>query len=133
MASKWQILMLDQDSHYAASLTPFLQVRLGCIHHAPTEARAEEILNAQQIDLLLLDVMLSEPDGGLRFCRSIKARKGFANLPVFFLSSADERFGLNIKDRLTESHYCPAQGFLDKSAQPSQIAERLEKFLKAQR
>ena len=133
MASKWQILMLDQDSHYAASLSPFLQARLGHIYHASSEAQAVEILNTQQIDLLLLDVMLSEPDGGLRFCRRIKAGNGFVNLPVFFLSSADERFGLNIKDRLTEPEYCPAQGFLDKSAQPSQISEQLEKFLKAQR
>lgn len=125
--------MLDQDRHYAASLTPFLQARLGRIHYAPTEIEAEEILNTKQIDLLLLDVMLSEPDSGLRFCRRIKDRNEFADLPVLFLSSADERFALNIRSRLTEPGYCPAHGFLHKSAQPSQIADHLEKFLKAQR
>ena len=133
MASKWQILMLDQDSHYAASLTPFLQARLGQIHYAAAEVEAEEILKTRQIDLLLMDVMLSEPDSGLRFCRRIIARDKFADLPVLFLSSADERFGLNIRSRLTEPGYCPAHGFLDKSAQPSQIADHLERFLKAQR
>ena len=131
--ANWQILLLDPDADYAQSLKPFLEAKIGRLLWADSEQQAEKILAEKKIDLLVLEIILAEPDAGLRFCRKIKADQRFADLPVFILSSADERFGLNLKSKLDEPGYCPAKGFLDKATQPPQIAECLQKFLRSQR
>ena len=130
---KWNILILDDDADYAASHKPFLEARLGHIFCAKTPSQAENILADEEIDLLLLDIMLDEPDTGLRWARELEAAGRLGTAAVFILSAADERFGLDLKSKLDEPHYCPARGFLDKGTGPSEIATRLEKFLRSQR
>ena len=125
--------MVDDDADYAGSLKPFLEVRLGQILWAKTASQAEKILDEEKIDLLLLEIMLDEPDGGLRWLRELKAAGRLEGLGVFILSAADERFGLDLKSRLDDPEYCGARGFLDKGSGPSEIAEKLEKFLRSQR
>ena len=130
---KFNILMLDNDANYAASLKPFLEAQLGRILWAKTPSQAEDILNDERIDLLLLDIMLDEPDAGLRWARDIGTAGRLDNLPVFILSAADERFGLDLKSRLDDPGYCRARGFLDKGTGPTEIAAQLAKFLRSQR
>ena len=125
--------MVDDDADYAGSLKPFLEARLGRILWAKTPSQAEKILDEEKIDLLLLDIMLDEPDAGLRWAREVEAAGRLEGLAVFILSAADECFGLDLKSRLDEPGYCPARGFLDKGSGPSEIAEKLEKFLRSQR
>ena len=125
--------MLDDDADYAASLKAFLEARLGQVLWAKTTSRAQNILDKEKIDLLLLDIMLDEPDAGLRWARKLKASGQFDNIPIFILSAADERFGLDLKSKLNEPRYCPAHGFLDKATAPTEIAALLEKFLRSQR
>ncbi len=130
---KWNILMVDNDADYAASLKAFLEAQLGRILWAKTPGQAESVLADEKIDLLLLDIMLDEPDAGLRWARELKAADRLDSLPVFILSAADERFGLDLKSKLAEPGYCPARGFLDKGTPPTEIAGHLQKFLRSQR
>ena len=128
---QWQILMVDKDADYVASLKPFLEAGLGRVLWAESQAQGQTILEKEKIDLILLDTMLDEPDSGLRWCRKLKADKQSDSVAVFLLSSVDERFGLGLKNKLEEKGYCPADGFLDKSTQPVEIAANLEKFLRS--
>lgn len=130
---QWQILIVDNDADYVASVKPFLEAKLGRVLWAKSENQAERILAKDKIDLILLEVMLAEPDSGLRWCRSLRKNERFDTVPIFLLTSADERFGLDLKSKLKESGYCPAQGFLDKARQPAEIAGLLEKFLRSGR
>ena len=130
---QWQILIVDNDADYVASSKPFLEAKLGRVLWAKSEQQAERILAKGKIDLILLEVVLAEPDSGLRWCREIKATGRFYTVPIFLLTSVDERFGLDLKNKLNEVGYCPAQGFLDKGTQPAEIAAHLEKFLRSGR
>ena len=125
--------MVDHDPDYAASLKPFLEAHLGQILWAKSTCQAEKILADEKVDLLLLDIMLDQPDTGLQWCRQLQANPQLNTLPIFVLSAADERFGLNLKSKLDEPGYCQAKGFLDKATGPDQIVARLEKFLRSQR
>ena len=127
---QWRILIVDKDANYVASLKPFLEAKLGQILWAKSETQAETILSEEKVDLILLEIMLAEPDSGLRWCRKLKANGKFDSVPVVVLSGADERFGLELKSKLDEEGYCSAEGFLDKSTQPSEIAAYLAKFLR---
>ena len=128
---QWQILMVDDNADYVASAKPFLEAKLGQILWAKSQHQAEKVLADGKVDLILLEVMLAEPDSGLRWCRELRAAGRFDAVPIFLLTSADERFGLDLKSKLGEDGYCPAQGFLDKSMQPAEIAAHVEKFLRS--
>ena len=128
---RWQILIVDEDADYVASLKPFLEAKLGQVLWAKSEREAETILARERIDLILLEIMLAEPDSGLRWCRDLKSDGRFDSAPIFLLSCADERFGLDLKNKLDEVGYCPAEGFLDKSTQPAEITTHLAKFLRS--
>ena len=128
---QWRILMVDKDADYTASLRPFLEAELGEVLLAESEAQAQGILEKEKIDLILLETMLAEPDSGFRWCRKLKTDGQFDSAAVFMLSCVDERFGLGLKNKLDEKGYCPADGFLDKSTQPVEIAAALEKFLRS--
>jgi len=128
---QWEILIVDKDADYVASLKPFLEAKLGRVLWAKSQRQAQTILSKEEIDLILLEIMLAEPDGGLRWCRELKADGRFDSVPVFLLSCVDERFSLGLKNKLSEKGYCPAEGFLDKSTQPGEIVTHLEKFLRS--
>ncbi|NIA06289.1 MAG: response regulator [Actinobacteria bacterium] len=128
---QWRILIVDKDTDYVVSLKPFLEAKLGRVLWAKSERQAQAILDKEEIDLILLEIMLAEPDGGLRWCRNLKADGRFDSVPVFLLSCVDERFSLGLKNKLGENGYCPAEGFLDKSTQPAEIVTHLEKFLRS--
>jgi response regulator RpfG family c-di-GMP phosphodiesterase len=128
---QWQILIVDSDADYVASLMPFLEAKLGRVLWAKSQRQAQTILDKENIDLILLEIMLAEPDSGLRWCRELKVDGRFDSVPVLLLSCADERFGLDLKNKLSEEGYCPAEGFLDKSTQPVEIVTHLEKFLRS--
>ena len=128
---QWRILMVDKDADYTASLRPFLEAKLGEVLWAESETRAQGILENEKVDLVLLETMLAEPDSGLRWCRKLKADGQFDSAAVFILSCVDERFGLDLKNKLGEKGYCPAEGFLDKSTQPGEIVATLDKFLRS--
>ena len=130
---QWQILIVDNDTDYVASSKPFLEAKLGRVLWAKSQDQAERILAKERIDLILLEVMLAEPDSGLKWCRKLKEAGQFDAIPIFLLTSVDERFGLDLKSKLNEDGYCPAQGFLDKARQPAEIAAHLEKFLRSGR
>ena len=123
--------MVDNDADYVASSKPFLEAKLGRVLWAKSQGQAEKVLANGKTDLILLEVMLTEPDSGLRWCRELRAAGRFDDVPIFLLTSADERFGLDLKSKLREDRYCPAQGFLDKAMQPAEIAAHLEKFLRS--
>ena len=132
MARKqWQILMVDNDFDYVSSLRPFLEAKLGQVLWAKSQMQAETILSEEKADLILLEIMLAEPDSGLKWCRKLKANGKFGAVPIVVLSGADERFGLELKNKLDEKGYCPAGGFLDKATQPREITDYLEKFLRS--
>lgn len=125
------ILMVDTDADYVASLKPFLQSRFAQISWAKSIKQAQNILSTQPIDLILLETMLDQADAGLQWCRQLHESQRFDTSAIFILSSADEQFGLELKNKLKEPHYCPAAGFWDKATPPATIVERLEKYLRS--
>ena len=57
---------------------------------ASSGAQAMRRLDAHVPDLILLDVLMPEMDG-LEVCRQIKARPELAEIPIIFLSAADDK------------------------------------------
>ena len=87
------VLVVDDDEYSRDIIRRTLHAE----HHvllAETGARALEILDANPVDLVLLDVMLPETPG-FEICRQVKTRTRDAYLPILLLSALDEQSDRN--------------------------------------
>jgi len=89
---------------------------------AGTTAEAEATLEKEKIDLVLLDLALPGEDG-LTFCRRIKARERFRDLPVIAFSA----FPRQIYEEKAVEAGCIA--YLDKPFHPRELIELVRKYL----
>ena len=68
-------------------------------------------------DLLILDVMMEEPDDGLRLARDLR-RKGHT-LPILMLTSVNQALGIHIG---ADPEIVPVDDFQEKPADPVTLA-----------
>ena len=71
-------------------------------------------------DLLILDVMMAEPDDGLRFAR--KARRAGFTLPILMLTSVNQALGLQIGK---DEEIVPVDEFVEKPVDPAVLLEKV--------
>jgi diguanylate cyclase (GGDEF)-like protein len=85
---KQKILIVDDDQ-----ITLLLLGELLCkeheLHFAATGDKAIEMAIAENIDLILLDIMLPDTDG-VTICRNLKKNAQTTNIPVIFISAKTE-------------------------------------------
>ena len=116
-----RILLAEDDPLIACGLTEFLRGEGFAVDHAATQTDALRSLSARAYDLLLLDIAL--PDGsGFAVCAAAKASK--ADVPVIFLTAADEEYsvvaGLDMG----------ADDYISKPFRPRELLSRIRSVLR---
>ncbi len=86
--NKQKILIVDDD-HITVLLLNELLSKDNELHFAATGDKAIEIAIAENIDLILLDIMLPDTDG-YTLCRNLKKNAQTTNIPVIFISAKTE-------------------------------------------
>jgi DNA-binding response OmpR family regulator len=79
-------------------------------------------------DLLILDVMLEEPDDGLRFARQV--RRGGSKLPILMLTSVNRAMGLQIDK---DEEMVPVDEFVEKPVDPVALVGKVKELLAGRR
>jgi DNA-binding response OmpR family regulator len=89
-------------------------------------SRAEGLARIEQTkpDLLILDVMMEEPDDGLRMAREI--RKNGNELPIIMLTSVNAAMGLNIDK---DEEMVPVDEFQSKPVEPATLVAKVKDLL----
>ena len=75
-------------------------------------------------DLLILDVMMEEPDDGLRFARQV--RRGGSKLPILMLTSVNRAMGLQIGK---DEEMVPVDEFVEKPVDPVALVAVVQELL----
>jgi DNA-binding response OmpR family regulator len=75
-------------------------------------------------DLLILDVMMEEPDDGLRFAREMR-RKGHS-IPILMLTSVNAAMGLSIGK---DDEVVPVDEFQEKPVDPANLVDKVKRLL----
>ena len=87
-------------------------------------SKAEEFIRENRPDLLLLDVLM--PDlGGDDICKQLKSDPDTKDITVVFHSNVPEEI---LKDLVTQ---CRADGYIVKSDDPANTAEKIRQFIEA--
>ena len=84
------ILIVDDQEQNLQVVGTVLSMMGHEIIPASSGAQAFKRLASQTPDLILLDVLMPEMDG-LEVCRQLKADARWAQVPVIFLSAADDK------------------------------------------
>lgn len=81
------ILIVDDDADIRESLSDYLRRFDYQVSVAQDTASARAVMEAHDVDLILLDIMMPSEDG-LTFCRNIRRD---SNIPVIFLTALDDQ------------------------------------------
>jgi len=119
-----RILIVDDDPDIVEAGRLVLEKEGYDVSSASTFADGERGVEQLGPDLLILDVMMEEPDDGLRLARSLR-RKGY-DLPILMLTSVNAAMGLNIG---ADEEMVPVDEFQEKPIDPATLVQTVKRLL----
>lgn len=119
-----KILIVDDDPDIIDAGRLVLEREGYEVAGAPNRADGMKRLEEDKPDLLILDVMMEEPDDGLRMAREI--RKTGNTLPIIMLTSVNAAMGLNIDK---DGEIVPVDEFQPKPVEPQTLVAKVKKLL----
>jgi DNA-binding response OmpR family regulator len=119
-----KILIVDDDPDIIDAGRLVLEREGFEVEGAPNRAVGMRRLEETRPDLLILDVMMEEPDDGLRMARDI--RKGGNTVPIIMLTSVNAAMGLNIDK---DEEMVPVEEFQSKPVDPQTLVAKVKKLL----
>lgn len=119
-----RILIVDDDPDVVAAATLVLEKEGYIVSSASNSCDGLQAVQKLEPDLLILDVMMEEPDDGLRLARELR-RKGHT-LPILMLTSVNQAMGLRIDK---DDEIVPVDEFMEKPADPTTLVEKVKQLL----
>jgi DNA-binding response OmpR family regulator len=119
-----KILIVDDDPDIVDAGRLVLEREGYEVVGAPNRADGMNKLEEIKPDLLILDVMMEEPDDGLRMAREI--RKNGNTVPIIMLTSVNAAMGLNIDK---DGEIVPVDEFQPKPVEPQTLVAKVKKLL----
>ncbi len=130
MATRKTILLIDDDRDMHDAVRRVLEPEGYRIESALTGPAGLDAARRIRPDLILLDVMLTEPSEGFHLAYEMKRDDALSEIPIVFLSAIAERTGMNFAAE-QGSDYLPAEGFIDKPFDPAGLRESVRRALSA--
>ena len=119
-----KIMVVDDDPDVVEACELVLKKAGHEISSAGSRKEGMEKAKAEKPDLLILDVMMEEPDDGIRMARQIR-REGF-HLPILMLTSVNAAMGLHIDK---DDEVVPVDEFQEKPVDPPTLIRKVEQLL----
>jgi two-component system, OmpR family, phosphate regulon response regulator OmpR len=115
------ILVVDDDRRLRELLTKFLKNEGFKVQAAATATEARIQLAAQQVDVMVLDIMMPG-ETGVEFTKSL--RQGGQQIPILYLTARD-----SVEDRIA-GFDSGGDDYLPKPFEPSELLSRLRAILR---
>ena len=123
-----RVLIVDDDPDVVVATSLVLQRAGYTVSSASNSGDGLRAVEELRPDLLVLDVMMEEPDDGLRLARDLR-RKGHA-LPILMLTSVNQAMGLRIDK---DEEIVPVDEFLEKPADPATLVDMVKRLLEGRK
>ena len=119
-----RILIVDDDPDIVEAGKLVLEREGFEVDGASNRADGLAHIEQNEPDLLILDVMMEEPDDGLNMAREL--RKRGHTLPIIMLTSVNAAMGLNIDK---DEEMVPVEEFQPKPVDPQTLIAKVKKLL----
>ena len=118
-----KIAIIDDDPDIVEANTLLLESNGFTVCSAATVDEAIVLVNTEQPDLIILDVMMQEPDDG--FYLANRFRRNGVQTPIIMLTSVSKAIGFHFG----ASEMVPIQEFLEKPVPPTVLLEKVNYHL----
>lgn len=120
----YKIAIIDDDPDIVEALTILLKSKGYSVTTAINVETGTKLVESENPDLILLDVMMDEPDDGFYMANKLR-KKGFKK-PIILLTSVSKSIGFEFGQGDT----LPVDDFLEKPVLSNILLEKLEFHLK---
>jgi DNA-binding response OmpR family regulator len=124
----FKILIVDDDPDMVEASRIVLEKEGYSVESAPSLDDGLLKLAETKPDLLILDVMMEEPDDGLRFARQV--RRSGNTIPILMLTSVNRAMGLQIGK---DEEMVPVDEFVEKPVDPATLVATVTALLEARK
>jgi DNA-binding response OmpR family regulator len=120
-----KILIVDDDPDVVAATTLFLEKEGHEVASAPNRADGMAAIRKAKPDLLVLDVMMEQPDDGIAMAQDLK-KEGF-DRPILMMTSIGRVTGMDFGK---DEDVIPVDDFVEKPVKPAVLVEKVKALLK---
>lgn len=122
-----RILVVDDDPDIVFALSLFLRNEGFEVKSAASRAEGMSALASFEPDLMILDVMMEQPDDGIAMAQEL--RRAGRKLPILMLTSVGHVTGLTY-DR--DDDLVPVDAFFEKPVRPEELLAKVRELLSGQ-
>ncbi len=119
-----RILIIDDDPDIVEAARLVLEKEGHEVGSAVNYAEGARQVEEYKPDLVILDVMMEEPDDGLRLARHI--RRSGHSFPILMLTSINAAMGLHIDK---DDEVVPVDEFQEKPVDPADLVDKVSRLL----
>ena len=127
-----KILVVDDDRDYQAAIGQILRTAGYQVVTAYTKEKGLVAVKEAEPDLIILDIMMTKTTDGFHFLYEMKADAKGKKPPVLCISIISEETGLSFSPT-EDADYFPADDFLPKPVEPTELLAHVEALLSGQR
>lgn len=120
----YKIAIIDDDPDIVEAITLLLKSNGYKVVTAGNINDAQSLVDTENPDLIILDVMMEEPDDG--FYLANKFRKKGIVTPIIMLTSISKVTGYNFG----KTAIVPIEEFIEKPVKPNLLLEKVEYYIK---
>ncbi len=124
------VLVVDDDRDFLLQQKMWLEAAGHRVSTAGGESEAKQLLDQSKPDLIVMDLMMENTDGGFTLC--YQAKKQYPDLPIILVSSVNAETGLDLDAAtMNERSWIKADAFLSKPIRFEQLKREIDRLVPA--
>ena len=120
-----KILVVDDDPDITFAVSLYLKREQHEVRTAASRAEGMEAVTAFSPDLIILDVMMEQPDDGIAMAQDL--RRAGSTIPIIMLTSVGQVTGMSYG---RDSDLVPVEAFFEKPVRPDALLKAVNGLLK---
>jgi DNA-binding response OmpR family regulator len=120
-----KILVVDDDPDITFAVSLYLKREQHEVRTAASRAEGMEAVTAFSPDLIILDVMMEQPDDGIAMAQDL--RRAGSTIPIIMLTSVGQVTGMRYG---RDSDLVPVEVFFEKPVRPDDLLKAVAGLLK---
>ncbi len=120
-----KIMVVDDDPDVVEACGLILKKAGHEVSSASNRKEGLAKIKASKPELLILDVMMEEPDDGIRMARELRNLK--QDFPILMLTSISKVLGMDFSK---DNEMIPVNEFVEKPVEPDALVKKVEQLLK---
>jgi DNA-binding response OmpR family regulator len=120
-----RILVVDDDPDITFAVSLYLKKEKHEVQAAASRAEGMKALESFKPDLMILDVMMEQPDDGIAMAQEL--RRAGQTLPILMLTSVGKVTGMSYG---RDNDLVPVDAFFEKPVRPEDLLKKINELLK---